>query len=224
MADTVTIPGTKSRVPKWAAYAGLGGVAILVIVYYRNKSGKKAAAAAGVTADGTAIPPQGGGDQGGNAPGGGGGAPAGPPFSNNAAWSQYVIAQLEANPDRSPSDVENAIGEYVNGQPVSAPQKVLVYDAIAIGGDPPVAGPDGYPPKVRTSGVTQPGRQVRVPSVDKLRVRDATGVITRAGLRYRIDGTRQPGHPYWVISQTPAAGTTEPAGSYVDLGITARKP
>lgn len=91
---------------------------------------------------------------------GGGGAGAtgtggvsGPPFSTNAQWSAYVISQLEANdPSANPADIQNAIGEYLNGQPLTSAYKTFVFDAIAIGGPPPVAGPTGYPPKVMGNG------------------------------------------------------------------------
>lgn len=275
MADkTVTIPGTKSKVPRWAAYAGLGAVAVLIIVYYRRNKNTAATAAAGTTAAGLATPAAGGSDPypwdgtynnpndpysmdtatgitygdeaagiggsgfgftggGGGGIGGQGGTGtggvAGPPFSTNTQWAAYVIAQLEANdPNLNTTDVQNAIGDYLNGQPVPASLKNIVFDAIAIGGEPPVAGPNGFPPKVQSTGTQTGGgggggKTVRVPKVTGLRVEEATGILARAGLRYRF-GTRQPGRPYWVNSQTPAAGKTEPAGSYVDLGITDRNP
>lgn len=268
MAETITVPGTKAKVPRWAAFAGLGVVGVLIIVYYRNKKSSAAAttAAAGTTAAGLATPATGGSDPypwdgtynnpsdpysmdtsagitygdeaagiggsgfpftggGGSGSGGGGtGQGGGPPFSNNTEWAGWVIPRLEANdPNLSTTDVQNAIGDYLNGQPVPAGLKNIVFDAIAIGGDPPNPGPNGYPPKIQTGGGPPPGKTVRVPKVDGLRVEDATGVLTRAGLRYRF-GTRQPGKPYWVYSQTPGAGATVSAGSYVDLGITDHKP
>lgn len=58
VAETVTIPGTGKKVPKWAAAAGLGGTAILIILYYRQH---KAGAAAPAAAAGSAgqYPPDG---------------------------------------------------------------------------------------------------------------------------------------------------------------------
>ena len=82
-----------------------------------------------------------------------GSGPGGPPFSTNDAWSNWVIGQMQAlNPNLDTGALTDALGLYLAGQPVDASQKTLVLDAEAIGGRPPVAGPDGYPPNVRTNG------------------------------------------------------------------------
>jgi hypothetical protein len=77
----------------------------------------------------------------------------GPPFSSNSAWTNWVITQMTTqNPALNVGALTNALGLYVEGQPVTAAQKTLVDDARAIGGDPPVAGASGFPPSVRTDG------------------------------------------------------------------------
>lgn len=92
----------------------------------------------------------GGGSGGGDGSGGGSG---GPPFADNPSWANWTIGQLLAtNPNLDPGQLTDAIGVYLAGQQASATQKTLIFDAIAVGGDPPVAGPNGYPPKVQTGG------------------------------------------------------------------------
>jgi hypothetical protein len=47
VADTVTVPGIKKPLPKWAVGAGLAGVAVLAVMQYRKKTAAPAAAPAG---------------------------------------------------------------------------------------------------------------------------------------------------------------------------------
>lgn len=105
----------------------------------------------------------GGGGVSGGAPGGDSSTgPTGPPFSNNADWTNWVIQQMQTNdPGLDVGALTNALGLYLNGQPVDAAQKTLVFDAIAVAGDPPVAGANGYPPKVQTNGGTTGGHLVQ---------------------------------------------------------------
>lgn len=188
MADDVTIPGTGSKVPKWAAYGGVAVVGVLVIMYYRNKQATAATAAAPTVAsqyppDGTtgnpadpySTDPATGQTYGNEIAGSGGTFGAftgtssdgtgtvtqpyqtagGPPFSNNSAWADWVIQELEAQqPGIDVATLTDAIGLYLNGQPMSAAERAYVFDAIAIAGDPPVAGPAGYPPKLQGNGST----------------------------------------------------------------------
>lgn len=85
------------------------------------------------------------------APGSGvaGGGAAGPPFSSNATWSAYAIQQLTQVSGESPGPVTEALGLYLNGQPLTTAQQDIVYSAIAVAGNVPVDGPGGYPPKLR---------------------------------------------------------------------------
>jgi hypothetical protein len=204
--DTIQIPGIAQPVPKWAVFAGLGGVAMAIILYYRNKNQAAQQAAATPTdqypPDGTVGNPAdpystdpatgqtygdeaigSGGIYGAFSPGGGyggtgwdpntglytdpngntctnpgadgycPGSGGGPPFSTNDAWSLWVIQQMQSlNPNLNVTDLTNALGLYLAGQPVDPAQKTLILDAEAIGGPPPVAGPNGYPPNVRVNG------------------------------------------------------------------------
>jgi hypothetical protein len=76
----------------------------------------------------------------------------GPPFSRNADWSSYVISQISStNPNVDVGALTDAIGLYLNGQPLTPTQKQLVFDAIAVGENPPVAGANNYPPQLRSA-------------------------------------------------------------------------
>jgi PASTA domain len=270
VADTVTVPGVKKPLPKWAVGAGIGGVAVGIIYYFRKKSAAPATAAATSTdqypPDGTTGNPsdpystdpatgttygdeaagsggaygafsssgtsdQGviGYDAGGNpiyAPGYGPGASGtttgGPPFSTNSDWSNWVIAQLEVNdPNLSTTDVQNAIGAYLAGQPLTAAQKTIVFDATAVGQDPPVAGANGYPPKVLatgTAGGSTTPKQVKVPNVAGKTVNQAQDAIKAAGLTVNPDTAKdKKGYIRKVTAENPKAGTTAATGTHVGL-------
>lgn len=193
MADTVSVPGVKKPLPKWAVFGGVGIVGLLVFQYYRSKSSGSAAQQASQAAsttdqyppDGTTGDPtdpystdpatgqtygneaagSGGtygafGGGGGTGSGGGGSGtpgpytvPGGPPFASNSAWADWAIQELTAtNPMVDVGALTDALGAYLAGAPVDAAQKTLIFDALAIAGDPPVAGPGGYPPKVLANG------------------------------------------------------------------------
>lgn len=210
----ITIPGTKSRVSRPVAYAGLAAVGVLIIIYYRKQKAAATATPAATPTD--QYPPDGtSGNPGdpystdpatgqtyGNEAAGSGGTygaygsgaasgnyydPAtgaydltspygttpttqpyqvagGPPFSSNSAWADWVIQELQAqNASIDVGGLTGAIGLYLNGQPLDAAQRAYVFDAKAIGGDPPVAGPNGYPPKLQGSGSTGPVSPLKPP-------------------------------------------------------------
>jgi hypothetical protein len=87
-----------------------------------------------------------------------GGGTGGPPFSTNAQWAQYVLTYFSGSD--SLAALTDAIGLYLNGATVTAAQQGLINDATAIGGTPPVSGPGGYPPSIRTAGSTAGGTGV----------------------------------------------------------------
>lgn len=75
----------------------------------------------------------------------GSGAPGS--FTNNAEWAQFVEAYEINNMGADGPAVGNAIGKYISGQPLTTDAMVsIVQSAIAIGGYPPVSGPNGHPP------------------------------------------------------------------------------
>lgn len=75
-------------------------------------------------------------------------------FSSNAQWAQYV-EQYEINTmGANAATVGNAIGKYITGQPLTDDGMIsIVQSAIAIGGYPPVNGPNGNPPSYVTAPV-----------------------------------------------------------------------
>ena len=205
MAETVKVPGISQPLPKWAVFAGVGGVGVAIVLYYRHKSQSAQPAATttdqyppdgtvGNPADPYSTDPATGQTYGDEAAGSGGtfgafgtsggsagsgwdsstglytdpngntctnpgadgycpGSGGGPPFSTNDAWSNWVIGQMQTlNPNLDVGQLTDALGLYLAGQPVDPAQKTLILDAEAIGGPPPVAGTNGYPPNVRTNG------------------------------------------------------------------------
>lgn len=166
------------EVPKKAAVLVGGGLLLVVAVMYvrgRNTSGGSAQAATGEIDPATgfvygspedvaALAAQGGtigavgGSGGSGGSGGGGGNPVGPGgFTNNAEWVQYVVAGLtNASIVEDASALSVALGKYIAGQPVgdNTTMRSLIEQAIAFAGQPPVAGPNGYPPSINTQNPT----------------------------------------------------------------------
>lgn len=163
------------------------------------------------------------GDEGsaGNVPSSSGSGSGGPPFANNPAWSNYVLSQEQAlDPGANIGDWQTALGLYLQGQPVSPAQKTIIFDAIAIAGDPPDRGSNGYPPNVKTNGSKgghQPGPavNVKVPDVTGQRAENAREALRDAGLTYNISDT-QTGS---VTGQSPHGGTSVKKGSKVRLTL-----
>lgn len=186
MADTIKMPGF-GPVKKPIVY-GIAGVAGIAALYYaRNKKQQTDAAAASVANAGSSeidpatgypfgspedaaalgnqtnyqMPATGGGYGFQGYSGGSGGVfGTGSPgsFTSNAEWAQYVEAYEENNLGGDAVTVGNAIGKYLTGQALTADQVGIVQSAIAIGGYPPVNGPNGNPPSYVTSntGTTTP--------------------------------------------------------------------
>lgn len=75
----------------------------------------------------------------------------GPPFTSNAAWSQYAISILGAGYG-SGGDLAGELGLYLAGASVTAAQEDDINAAIGVAGPVPVAGPNGYPPAINVSG------------------------------------------------------------------------
>ena len=82
----------------------------------------------------------------------------GPPFSSNAAWSQYVTTYLVDTTGRDAKAVSTAIGDYIGGVAVDTPEEDIIHAANAYGGPPPIAGPGGFPPSIRHKGTKGGGK------------------------------------------------------------------
>jgi hypothetical protein len=88
-----------------------------------------------------------GGGYGGGFPG-----PQGPgSFTSNAQWAQFAEDYLVNTVGESATDVGNALGKYITGQPVTTDQEAFINQAIAFADKPPVPGPDGFPPSIRNA-------------------------------------------------------------------------
>lgn len=141
---------------RWLILAAGGAVGLGAIVWWRRR---QAVSAAPVDTSGTDPNADTSGDTG-MAGGGGsltGGAdqPVGPPASN-PLWTQAVLAQYTGDTQAMTA----ALGVYLTGGVPTADQDSLIEQAIAIEGYPPVAGPNGYPPAIRSQpagGQTPPG-------------------------------------------------------------------
>lgn len=77
---------------------------------------------------------------------GGGGNP--PPITTNAQWGQAAEAAMGSSGNDS---IAAAIAKYLAGSPVTQDQELIIQEAIAVVGPPPVAGPSGYPPKIHVT-------------------------------------------------------------------------
>jgi PASTA domain len=150
----------------------------------------------------------------------------GPPFATNAAWSGWAIQQMTTtNPNQDPGALTDALGVYLNGQAATAAQKTLIFDAEAIAGRPPVAGPGGYPPSVRAAASSGPGHAatVTVPKVTGMSVDKAMAALKAGHLKGRLHGGAPRGTTLVINSQTPPAGRRVPENSTVDLSWAVQK-
>lgn len=72
-------------------------------------------------------------------------------FADNAEWAQYVLSYLTASAGADSGAVSTAIGLYLTGAQVTTDQTAIIDEAIAYGGTPPQAGPNGDPPGINTT-------------------------------------------------------------------------
>lgn len=136
--------------------------------------------------------------------------PAGPPFSTNAEWSQYVLNYFTTNQFGDVAGMTAAIGAYLAGQQVTAQQATYIQDAIAIAGSPPVAGASGFPPSIRQAG--SQGGTVTVPDEKGKTAGTAHNDLVAAGLVPIADASQKPSD---IVSSTNPS-----AGSHVQSGAT----
>lgn len=178
----VNVPGVGKVKPVYIL-AGVGGVLLLIVLKNRNSGSAAAgAAAAGQSTDpagnvGVIDPATGyvyGSPQdqaalatsaGSSAAGSGGDTGTGnvgsqvtngPPFTSNAAWSQYAITILTGN-GYDAGTLTDELGMYLAGAAVTPLQEDDINAAIAVANYPPVAGPNGYPPAINVNGSKQGG-------------------------------------------------------------------
>jgi LysM repeat protein len=141
---------------------------------------------------------------------------AGPPFTNNAAWSQYAENYLITTLGMDAATVSSALGAYIAGQPVTTAQQDVINQATAIAGTPPVAGPGGYPPSIRLSQSPASNGTVTVPDVSGVLVEQAVQILNAAGLT--VHGPAGvPNVLHIVTGQNPPAGSHVQKGTLVTL-------
>lgn len=150
----------------------------------------------------------------------GSGYPLSSGFTSNAQWSQAAEDYLVNTGGGDANTVGNALGKYITGQPVDAAGQAIINQAIAFEGYPPVSGPDGYPPSIRT-GTTPPppAAQITVPNVVGQNLLTAIANIQKAGLKEHTITMAAYGNPgNWKVNgQNPAAGSKMAAGGTVNL-------
>jgi hypothetical protein len=67
-------------------------------------------------------------------------------FTSNAQWEQYAIDYLVNTVGLDGAKVSSALGKYLNHQPVTDAEIVIINQATGAADKPPVAGPNGDPP------------------------------------------------------------------------------
>jgi hypothetical protein len=155
VAGQVTLPAVGS-VSKTTLYVGGAGAAVLMgYLWWR----KKRTPVTPSTVDTSGADTSG---VGGLASGGGGGGMSaiadsslpqvGTPTSN-PQWSALVMQQL-AGSNADPNALATALGLYLTGGAVTHDQELLIDEAIAVAGYPPVSGPTGYPPAIHSQPAT----------------------------------------------------------------------
>lgn len=230
---------------KTAVLVGGGGVVLLAVVYYRHQKAAQANAAATTTTaatdaanqidpatgypygsaeDQAALSSQQGlnyspyGTLGGGGSGTGQFPQTGPPFSTNAAWAQFC----EQTMGSSGSDaIAAALGHYLTGSPLQSGESTVVDQAIAIGGYPPVQGPNGMPPALNTNNPTT-GGTIAVPNVVGMETDAGGRTVTAAGLKFSHPPLKS-GVGSTITSESPSAGTMVASGSTVTVQIKEKK-
>jgi hypothetical protein len=136
----------------------------------------------------------------------------GPPFTSNAAWTQYVTAYLVGTLGMDPGTVANDLGKYIAGQPVTqAERDGVIQPALAYGGPPPVAGANGFPPSISVTGsVSGTGGTPGAPTLSLGAVTDTAGVVKWAA----VSGAT--GYA-WTASGPSYSKTGSGAGTSVSL-------
>jgi hypothetical protein len=139
-------------------------------------------------------------------------------YTSNAAWAQAAIAGLEdisGGPSYNGTDIGDAIGDYLQGEPITAAQIQVVNVALS---EFPIPSPIPVVQKpVAPAGTTQ----VTVPDAKGVSVEEGSPLFTEAGLKVALSPNTNPGPVRIIQSTTPAAGAKVNPGSTVTLHWTA---
>lgn len=141
----------------------------------------------------------------------------GPPFTSNAAWSQYAQNYLVNTVGLAAGTVSQALGDYLAGNALTAAEQSIINQAIAFALNPPVQGPGGYPPAIKVQANTGGGSgpQTAVPNVVGQALSAAESALQAAGFTYQVTGATSG----TVTGQSPAGGTAASAGTLVTLTV-----
>lgn len=140
----------------------------------------------------------------------------GPPFSTNAAWSQYAITTLEGN-GYDAATVTAALGAYISGSLVTEAQHVIINAAIAVANYPPSAGANGFPPAINVAG--SQGGTVTIPDLKGKHAGDAHNALAALGLHPSAPAGQKASEI--VTGTQPAAGAKVQVGTFVVINAAA---
>lgn len=135
-------------------------------------------------------------------------------YTNNAEWAQASLTYLIQNePNSDPATIGAALGAYIDGAPVTPNQKIIIEQAIAFEGLPPVPGPAGDPPNINETGGGggTTTTTITVPNVIGMTATSAVTKLQSLQFTTAVNGTGN------VVSQTPGPNTKAQKGSRVDL-------
>jgi hypothetical protein len=109
---------------------------------------------------------------------------AGPPFTTNAAWTQYATTYLVGTLGMDPGTVANDLGKYIAGAQVTqAERDGVIQPALAYAGTPPIGGAGGFPPSINVVGtVSGTGSTPGAPKLSIGTVTESSGVVKWAAV------------------------------------------
>jgi hypothetical protein len=148
MAAQVTLPGVGPVSRRALLLGGATAVVVMGVLWWRKR---KSGTGPSAGTDATDTSGDQSGDYGTDGSAGGGGSTSSTSsttYTTNAQWVQGAMANLSGVVDAS--KLAEALGLYITGNAVDSDQTLLIDQAIASTGYPPVSGPTGYPPGIRT--------------------------------------------------------------------------
>lgn len=141
--------------------------------------------------------------------------------STNGEWVSDATSQL-TNQGYSLATVAPALTKYIAGSELTAAQVTVVQEAMALEGDPPQEGANGYPPAYHQSSTntnTQ-GATVTVPNVVGRSQATATAVLkTVGGFKVSVKKTASKTSATKVTAQSPKGGTKAKRGATVTITV-----
>lgn len=147
--------------------------------------------------------------------------------TTNAEWEQECIANLQAGgvDATTIANAESGLPRYLAKLSLSSAQATAVQLAVGLTGEPPVGGPFSIITAPSSPGGTggTGTANVTVPALSNgTRVEDANSALKALGLTSTLSESRKAGVAYYVIGQSPKAGTSVAVGSNVKLTISTK--